>query len=548
MKKKINRIALVNPFQTTSNGYVIEVVKHKGQLAEVPLGLAYIATYIKKDAYEVKIFDAHLMAVKGFTTGTYSSLEEVESELISSIIEFDPDVVGISCLFHYMYRMAHGIASLLKAKSKKIVNVMGGAYPTVSPEVVLSDINIDFAVLGEGEKPFLNLLEALNGKYDIDDLTSIAYRNNGMQVEVRRAPMLLESLDDIILPDRFDLILEDYYKYGRHFIHRFEEYEGEELKIATLTATRGCVFNCSFCIDKKLWGGGLRVRSPENVLNEIESLKKDYGINYFAFNDDNLIINKTFARKLLLGIIDRKLDIKWTTGGISVRGLDKEIISLMVKSGCLIFNIAIESGNQEVLKKIHKPVTIDEVLQVVDMIRVHKNTYLMGLFMLGFPEETEEQFWETINFGKSLKCDWTLYSCLTPFPGSEVYYEAKTKGMLPSEIENDFERLSFKNYILNPKYLSNELVTRESYFANLDQNFFENPNLYNGRDDFALSDFKNVIKLSPTHASAYYCIGRIYKGRGEKDLANQYYKHAKENLSGLHKKYFDKLNIDIPIV
>ena len=545
-KKRIMRIALVNPFQVTTNGYDMESVRRKGQLAEVPLGLAYISAYIKKYDYEVKIFDAHIMAVKGFTTGNCSSLEEVEDELISRIEEFNPDVIGISCLFHYMYRTAHQIVGKIKTKMKNVTIVMGGAYPTVSPEIALSDKNIDFVVLGEGERAFLNLLEALNGRFNFDELTAVAYRDKMGQIVIKSGFVLLDSLDDIPLPDRTDFVLEDYYRYGRHFIQKFEEYEGRELKIATLTATRGCIFNCSFCLGKKIWGGGLRVRSPENVLNEIEFLKKKYGIKYFAFNDDNLLINKKFARELLQGIIDKKLDIKWTTGGMSVCGLDEEMIELMVKSGCLIFNLAIESASKETLERIHKPVTTDEAVRVVNMIRKHRDTYVMGLFMLGFLEETEEQFFETIKFGKALKCDWTLYSCVTPFPGSELYYEAKTKEMLPENIEDDFEQLDFKSYVLNPRHLSKEFVLRERYFANLDQNFFENPNLSNGRTEIALSDFKNVIKLSPTHASAYYCIGKIYKKKGERTLAKQYYRLAKENLSGLHKEYFKKLGLEIP--
>ena len=546
VKKRIKRIALVNPFQVTTNGYDMESVRRKGQLTEVPLGLAYISAYIKKYEYEVKVFDAHIMAVKGFITGNCSSLEEVEGELLSRIEEFNPDVIGISCLFHNMYRTAHQIAGKIKTKMKNVTIVMGGVYPTVSPEIALSDKNIDFVVLGEGERAFLNLLEALNGRFNFDELTAVAYRDKMGQIVIKSGFALLDSLDDMPLPDRADFVLEDYYRYGRHFIQKFEEYEGRELKIATLAATRGCIFNCSFCLGKKIWGGGLRVRSPENVLNEIEFLKKKYGIKYFAFNSDNLLINKKFARELLQGIIKRRLNIKWTTGGMSVCGLDEEMIELMVKSGCLIFNLAIESASKKTLENIHKPVTTDEAVRVVNMIRKHKDTYIMGLFMLGFLEETEEQFFETIKFGKELKFDWTLYSCVTPFPGTELYYEAKTKGMLPENIEDDFEQLDFKDYVLNPRHLSREFILKERYFANLDQNFFENPNLSNGKTEIALSDFKNVIKLSPTHASAYYCIGKIYKKKGERTLAKQYYSLAKENLSGLHKEYFNKLGLEIP--
>jgi radical SAM superfamily enzyme YgiQ (UPF0313 family) len=280
----------------------------------------------------------------------------------------------------------------------------------------------------------------------------------------------------------------------------------------------------------------------------MEFLKKEHGIEWFSFNDDTILLNKKFSRALLRGMIERKLDINWIpVAGMNVRFLDEEIVQLAVESGCRMFPLGIESGSAETLTAIRKPVNTDEVFRAVDMIRKYKDSYIAGFFMLGFPEETEEQFFETVRFGKTLACDWNFYACVTPFPGSDIYKQAKANGTLPKDIEDDFERFHYRSYILNPKYMSNEFVTRESYFANLDQNLFENPNLRNPeRIEIALSDFKHVTKVSPTHATAYYCIGRIYEGRGEIDLAKQFYRLANDNLSGLHKEYFDKLKIIIP--
>lgn len=545
-RDNIKKIALLNPFQITSQGYDLDVVRNKGQAAEAPLGLAYISTYLRKHGYEVKIFDAHLMAVKGFTLGHYKDLRDIEDALVDQVLAYEPDVIGISCLFHFIFKTAHRLAARIKERDNKVIVVMGGGYATSSFENALSFKDVDYTILGEGEKPFLNLLESLNGRTSFDNLKGIGYRDDDGKIVVNKKLDIIESLDEIDRPDRTNIALQDYYKYGRHFIQRFENFAGKELKIATMTASRGCVFKCTFCLGKTIWGQRLRNRSSQKILDEIQDLKNEHGINFIAFNDDNLCINKKFAVELLQGMIDRKLNIKWTTGGISVRTLlDRELVELMVESGCLIFNMAVESGCQETLDKINKPVNLDDVYRAVDMVRSFEGTYLMGVFMLGFPEEREDQFFQTIKFGKSLKCDWILYGCLTPYPGTEIYEEVKSKGMIRDDISKDFEKLNFRNYIINPRYLSNERVPQEAYFANLDQNFFENPNLTNGRTDIALSDFENVIKLAPDHSSAYYCIGRIFEERGEKDKASRYFIKAKENLSGYHKKYFEKLKIDM---
>ena len=543
-KRPIKRIALVFPCQVTTRGYDIESVKRKGQFAEAPLGLAYISAFIKRFGYEVKIFDAHLMAVKGLALGTYSRLDEIEDELMSQIKEFSPDVVGISCLFHYTYRTAHRITGRIKREIKNVITVMGGAYPTISTDVALGDENIDFVVLGEGERAFLNLLEALNGRINFDGLKAVAYRDKEGQPVIKSECSLLVPLNEVPFPDRTDLALEDYYRYGRHTIQRFEDYEGQEIKVATLVATRGCVFNCSFCAAKKIWSG-MRFRDSANVLDEMQWLKETYGIDHFSFNDDNLLINRKFACELLQGIIERKLNIRWMTGGMSIRGLNEEMIRLALESGCLIFNLAIESANEDTLAKIRKPVSAEEAIRAVEMIRKHKDAYIIGLFILGFPGETEEQVLETVRFGKSLQCDWTNYALLTPFPGSDIYDEAKAAGILLEEVDSDFEKLDFRNYVLRQEQLSPGFLEREAYFANLDQNFFDNPNLRRGKVEIALSGFKNTLQIAPTHATAYYCVGRIHEARGEKDLARQFYELASNNLSGLHRAYFEKLGIDL---
>jgi len=108
--KEIKRVALINPFQVTSEGYDNEVILRKGQSTELPLGLAYLSAYLKRYGYEVKIFDAHMAAIKGIALGRFSRMEEAEDELLDSVRDFRPDLVGITCPFHYIYKTAHRIA------------------------------------------------------------------------------------------------------------------------------------------------------------------------------------------------------------------------------------------------------------------------------------------------------------------------------------------------------------------------------------------------------------------------------------------------------
>ncbi|MCX5681351.1 MAG: cobalamin-dependent protein [Candidatus Omnitrophica bacterium] len=391
-----------------------------------PLGLAYIAAILEQRGIEVRIFDALAegwhervqVAEHKFRIG--SSFEEVER----IIREFQPDLVGVNNLFTTQRQNAHEIYRITKAVNSAIVTVAGGAHPTVMPELVLEDKNVDFVVLGEGEKTFDDLLDVLAGKKQVETLDGIGFRKDG---EVRLVPKtkFIENLDELPFPARHLLNMEKY--FGLEASHGVRH----RRRFSPIVTSRGCPARCTFCSAHRVWGHGFRARSPENVVAEMKQMKEQFGIEEILFEDDNFTLDPCRAEKIFDLMVEQKLDFVWDTpNGIAAWTLTEKVIDKMKASGCCLLNFPIESGNQYVLKNIiRKPVNLDKIEPLVQHAR--KIGLPAGMFfVIGMPGETEEQIWDTFRFARKMGIYNPHISVATPYPGTELFDVCVEKGYL----------------------------------------------------------------------------------------------------------------------
>ena len=195
----------------------------------------------------------------------------------------------------------------------------------------------------------------------------------------------------------------------------------------------------------KRQGRRWRARSAENVLAELEELKERYKVEEIKFEDDNLTANKNRAKEIFKGMIERRLNLKWNTpNGIAVWTLDEEMLELMKESGCYEITVAVESGDEEVLKKIvKKPVDLKRTQEMVKIIK-KLGIETSGYFIIGFPGETRQQIMNTINYARSLELDRCYIFIFTPLPGTPLAQLAFEKELLKSDY--DFENAN--NYFL----------------------------------------------------------------------------------------------------
>ncbi|UCD84424.1 MAG: cobalamin-dependent protein [Deltaproteobacteria bacterium] len=309
-----------------------------------PLGISYLGAVLKKD-YEVKLLDTTAEGhqnVKNLGNGLVK-YGLSDNEIKKRILDYSPNVVGITCLDSSQMPFVRRICQLAKEINPQIITIIGGAHPTFLASEIIIESSIDFIILGEGEGTLPSLLERFNRGQDYSDLDGITFRKDG-KIQVNPKTKYIENLDELPFPARELLPMKKYVA-----INTSMNVFSKSNHWAPIITSRGCTAKCTFCSSANFWGNQYRVRSAKNVLDEIELLVKEYNIKEIQFCDDNLILNKERAMDIFQGIIDRKIKIFWNTpNGIALWKLDEELLQLMKASGCYELTLAIESGDQEV--------------------------------------------------------------------------------------------------------------------------------------------------------------------------------------------------------
>ena len=391
-----------------------------------PLGLAYLAAYlIKQNKYEVKILDALALGKDSIIkTGKLTRVGLKDEQIEKMIKEFNPDVVGISIMFTAFAQDGLKTAKIVKKVNRKIITVLGGAHVSIDPKSIVNNSYVDFAVKGEGEITFHNLLQAIKNKKPLRNVTGIIYKSRNRILENKTTPFI-DNLDKLPFPARNLLPMALYDNPDDLFSMRHPA--------TTMVTSRGCPGVCIYCSIHAIWGHTWRGRSAENVVDEIEYLVKDYGIKEIYFQDDSMSIDKKRLMQICDLIISRNIDIKWSTpNGIAHWTLDKSLLKKMKQAGCYRVTFGIESGNPEIRRWVGKPFSLRQARELT------KYANKIGLWtvatnIIGFPYETRQQIEDTINFAIDSDVDFALFFRLGPRPGTLVYEIFKKEGWLPKD-------------------------------------------------------------------------------------------------------------------
>lgn len=419
-----------------------------------PLGLGYLGAVLEENGIEVKIVDcliegwARRAEVSEDTIRIGLSFDEIE-EIIKS---YGPDIVGVNNLFTRQHENAHKIYEIAKRLDKNIITISGGAHPTVMPELVLSDPNADYVVLGEGENTIIDLIHLIEGSCEISSLDGLGYRKSGISTIIPKK-RFIENLDGLPFPAWHLLNMEKYFGLKSSHGNRRKK------RFSPVITSRGCPAKCSFCSAYAVWGRSFRSRSPDNVIKEIKYLKETYGIEEIMFEDDNLTLDPGRAEAIFDGMIQEDLRMEWDTpNGIAAWTLSENLIDKMKKSGCRSINFAIESGNQYVLDNIiKKPLRLEKVKPLV---RYAKKTGLdTGIFLVvGMPNETEKQIWDSFRMAEELGVFTPHISIATPYPGSELYDLCKKENIFHPGFSLD--DLHIRSFAISTGEIDNEKLKK----------------------------------------------------------------------------------------
>src|SRR6266850_612098 len=345
------------------------------QTVPIPKELRYLAEYYPvADKSPFSTFHQYYHFGKSF--------DAIESE----IAELRPDIVGISCLFTPYYREALEVAARVKKRANAIV-VMGGSHASAVPESLLASPHVDYVIRGEGEKPFVEFLGAIQNQQCVEAIPNLAYKRDGAFVLNPLQDNF--AIDDLPIPDLSDFSPMNYTLAGK--------------AMTFMITSRSCPHKCSFCSVHTTFGTNYRRRALQNVLEEIE-LRYQQGYRVIDFEDDNLTYYKqTFkelCRRLIARFPNRELEYV-AMNGISYLSLDDELLELMYQAGFSHLNLALVSSDKTVRETTKRPHTLEAYVKVVN--KAHQLGFkIVSYQILGLPNESLDSMIQTLAFNARL--------------------------------------------------------------------------------------------------------------------------------------------------
>ncbi len=397
-----------------------------------PMGLAYLASVLEKDGFDVRILDCQIAEAgkKNIRIGDSVRMGISDDEIVRDILDFKPDIIGISSNFTCFFSDPINIAKLSKNTYSKAKIVMGGAHATSAYRDLLNIKEIDIVVRGEGEMPFLELAQKIRDGKDYRDTSSIAAKDDaaGIIDNSIREPVM--NLDELPFPAYHLLNMDRYINQrGKNFAFYYNS------PVGFIMTQRGCPFNCIFCSTSK-FNKKYRERTPRNVVDEIEFLVNKYRIRELHILDDCFNANAERVKEICRDIVNRNLKISWQVGqGMVINNFDDDLLRLMAESGLYRIGFSIESGSPKTLKYIRKAIDLERSLQIIERCNA-TGLYTHGNFVIGFPYETKDDIKETAAFILKSKLDFINLCICQPLAGADLYQSFIDAGIFDGTPKN----------------------------------------------------------------------------------------------------------------
>ena len=380
-----------------------------------PLGLLFIGAVLEKEGIDVRIVPADM---KNMSWG----------DIKQDILDYEPDIIGVTSTTENRFQ-SFKLIKLAKKTFPQAMVIMGGPHASMAAEDCLAHIpELDLVVRGEGEETMIELCRWHQEGKDLETLGSISGISFRIDGEVKSNPArpLIKDLDSLPYPAFHLVSFEDY-----NFT--FPVPGQGELPAVNIMSSRGCPFKCNFCATPINWGRNVRMRSPENVVDEIEGLIERYGIKVIFFFDDTFNVNSKRVEKICDLIIERKLDIFWKCD-VRMDLIDKSLLTKMKKAGLFHLSFGLEAASERVRNEIiDKKIDIGDfhnLVQWCQELDIIPNVF----FIYSHPTETWEEAQETIKiieqFGDGIEASIAI---LHIYPGTPLEEMARENGVLPQD-------------------------------------------------------------------------------------------------------------------
>jgi anaerobic magnesium-protoporphyrin IX monomethyl ester cyclase len=401
------------------------------QMARVlePLAIEYIGAYLEQSGYEVTLIH---------------QLHQSNIEIIEQVCELEPRMVGISCMT-YSFPDAQEIACGIKKRLPSCATVLGGYHV-----LGLADCppGFDFIVRGEGELPSREIAAFLaDRRRGIENIPGLcAYRDPATGRSVRvKCNMLGVTLQTLPMPMR--LPRENFYSMSM----------GENLpdtRLACVVIGRGCPYKCDFCCTPQIFHGRHGYRDFDDVIQEIQILQTQYGVNTLNLRDETFSPEST-VRAFCQKLISSGTRIKWRAFS-TIGSLKHETIALMAQAGCHMLFYGIEASDPDTLRLRRKSFArrFDQIASDIAFAQ-SCGIFIRGGFIVGHETDTTATFERHIEFLKAVHPDELYVSFLTPFPGTPLYEKATKNGLI---LEHDLSKYDCEHPVMKIAIPPDELV------------------------------------------------------------------------------------------
>jgi len=431
---------------------------------EPPVWLALLASFIKKDNFTVSIIDAEAMS---FTT----------EETVEKILSLNGSLVGIGAIGSNPSAAStpkmvelRNILEILKKLNPEQKTFVFGIHPSALPERTLLEEKTDFVIKGEPFIPVLSLLKNIRDKNEkfYEGIKGVWYKENGSIVNSGWADVV-QNLDTLPFAAWELLPME------RYRAHNWQCFSNIKVRspYAVLYTSFGCPYHCYYCNIHELYGGkpGLRLRSPENVIKEIDFLYEKYNVKILKIMDELFAIDTPRVRRICNMLIERNYGLNiWAYARVDT--VNPDLLTLLKKAGIQWLAFGIEAESSLVRAGVNKDrfdrKKISEAIKMTHDAGIN----VMGNFMFGLPDDNIQTMQDTLILSKELLCDYVNFYTTMAYPGSLLYEDALKNNLpLPDSWEG-YSQFSYETLPLPTKYLSAVEVLKfrddafKEYFSN----------------------------------------------------------------------------------
>jgi len=384
-----------------------------------PIGIAYIATAIKRAGFKFEILDLDAKRL---------SDEEFEEYIRKT--EFD--VVALGCIVTG-YKYVKKLAEVIRKHKKDVPIIAGNSVVTSIPEILLTKTMVDIGVMGEGDITIIELLMAIENKTPLENVKGIVFKKEGKVVFTPEREVI-PNLDDLPFIDYELFDMKTYLDKFKYCASEPYPMPFELLKYLPLNTARGCPYSCTFCYHV-FRNKRFRTRSVEHIVKEIQYLQKKYGVNYIGFSDELSLYSREQANNFADCFLKENIGVFWVANcraGL-FRETDLELALKLKKAGCVSLGYSLESASQEILKAMNKKISVQDFVIQTDLLHKAGISPVTSL-VIGYPQETEDTLKHT--FDCCYDCNiYPSAGYLLPQPGTPMYDCAIKAGKIQDEEE-----------------------------------------------------------------------------------------------------------------